>query len=452
MKKLLLLLFLLPIVLQAQRTTRNVTFDGVTRLYIEYVPESYDGSTPYPLVFVLHGLGDNAENFSGVGFEQLSELEDFIVITPQALPASILGFDFGNAWNSGAGVIVLGSPFTLNPNVKDVEFISFLIDSMANHYNIDLDKVYSTGFSMGGFMSNRLACELNDKIAAIGSVAGTIGTGLECTPGRAVPMIHFHGTADATIGYTANNFGSNAQETVDFWSANNGCDASPTSTNWPNSASDGITLTKYVYNNCDAEVEFFKAEGAGHSWLFQPSNDITYTTQIWEFLSRQSLSGGCSLSVDLGDDVVTTIGEDVVLDATTEGASYLWSNGATTPTITVDEADTYSVTISVGVCTASDEVNVDFVTKVFNNSAEFEFSIFPNPMAENGMINIVAERATRLEISVVDLIGREVYNSQTFVANGQNRIPLNLDNLSNGTYLITLDMDGKRASKSILKQ
>jgi len=449
MKKLLLLLFL-PFILQAQ-TTRNITFDGVSRLYIEYVPSSYDGSTPYPLLFSLHGLGDNASNFSGIGFQQLAELEDFIVVTPQALNANILGFDFGNAWNSGAGVIVLGSPFTLNPDVKDVEFISFLIDSMANHYNIDLNRVYSTGFSMGGFMSNRLACELNDKIAAIGSVAGTIGTGLNCNPGKAVPMIHFHGTADGTIGYESNNFGSNAQETVDFWATNNGCDASPSSSNWPNTATgDGITLTKYVYNNCDAEVEFFKAEGAGHNWLFTPTNDISYTAQIWEFLSRQSLAGACAVSVDLGSDVVLEEGQTAVLDATTDGATYLWNTGATTPTISVVTGGNYSVTITVGACSATDDVNVDFVTRVFNNQAGFEFGVYPNPMLGVGSIELKAEQSTNVQINIVDLIGREVFTFQTNVVIGNNRIPLNVQDLATGTYLLTLDMDGKRASKSIL--
>jgi polyhydroxybutyrate depolymerase len=452
MKKLLLLLFFLPIVLQAQ-TTRNVTFDGVSRLYIEYIPSSYDGSTAYPLVFSFHGLGDNAANFSGVGFQQLSETEDFIVVTPQALNANILGFDFGNAWNSGAGVIVLGTPFTLNSDVKDLEFVSFLIDSMANHYNIDLNRVYATGFSMGGFMSHRLACELNDKIAAIGTVAGTIGTGITCNPGRAVPMMHLHGTADATIGYETNNFGSNAQSTVDFWANNNGCNASPSSTNWPNTVpGDGITLTKYVYNNCDAEVEFFKATGAGHSWLSTPSNDISYTREIWDFLSRQSLEGACAVTVDLGSDIVLADGASAVLDATTEGATYLWNTGATSATITVDEGGNYSVTVTVGGCQATDDVNVELSTRIFNNYSGFEFGVYPNPINGVGAIELFAEKSTFLQISIIDLIGREVFTTQTTTVIGSNRIPLTLQNLSKGTYLLTLDMDGKRASKSIIVQ
>lgn len=271
---------LLPLLIQAQKTNRTVTHNGITREYIEYVPESYDGSTAVPLLFVLHGLGDTDDNMSNVGFEQIANSENFIVITPQAIASPL-----GTAWNSGAGVIGI----TLNPTVDDVGFIGFLIDSVSNHYNINLNKVYSTGFSMGGFMSNRLACELNDRIAAIASVAGTIGSAVTCEPGKAVPFLHFHGTSDGTVGYTNNTFGTDAVETVEFWADNNGCDATPTTTAVPDSKADGITIEKIAYNNCGKDTEFYKATGAGHSWLNSTNNDLSYTLTIWEFLSRQSL-------------------------------------------------------------------------------------------------------------------------------------------------------------------
>lgn len=62
--------------------------------------------------------------------------------------------------------------------------------------------------------------------------------------------------------------------------------------------------------------------------------------------------------IDLGADAVLCQGEDLTLDATVAGASYLWSTGATTPTITVNAADIYSVVVTQGNCTVYDAINV----------------------------------------------------------------------------------------------
>ncbi len=63
-------------------------------------------------------------------------------------------------------------------------------------------------------------------------------------------------------------------------------------------------------------------------------------------------------SVDLGPDQDICEGEQVVLDATTPGSSYVWNNGASTSTITVTTSGTYSVTVSTGLCSVTDQVDV----------------------------------------------------------------------------------------------
>ena len=99
-----------------------------------------------------------------------------ICVYPQALSDPILG---ANAWNSGA--TVLGVPF--NRNVDDVGFLNALMDTVKSKYMIEDSKVYFFGYSFGSFMSQRMACENREKIAAIGAVSGTIGSGLDCQPG-----------------------------------------------------------------------------------------------------------------------------------------------------------------------------------------------------------------------------------------------------------------------------
>ncbi|MEZ5004037.1 MAG: PHB depolymerase family esterase [Chitinophagales bacterium] len=452
MKNLLLLLLLFPVLLQGQtKTTYDVTFDGVQRKFIEFIPSGYDGSTPLPVVIALHGLGDNAENFSNVvGFEQLAEQNDFIVITPEALVAVVFSIPVGTAWNSGAEYLGI----TLNSDVKDVEFISFLIDSVSAHFNVDLTRVYATGFSMGGFMSNRLACELNSKIAAIGTVAGTIGGAIDCMPGRAVPELHFHGTADGTVPYTNNNYGTDAEETVEFWASNAGCSATPDSSDVPDTKNDGITLKHYTYNNCDADVEFYKAIGAGHTWLNSVQNDISYTQTIWEFFTRQSNSSveECSsLSVDLGGDQQVIIGETVVLDATTADATYSWQDGNDQPTYSVTTGGIYWVDVTVGNCTVRDSVRVDFVTGLVSHSNSFEFSVYPNPMTDRGMISIHSlTDKSLMQVEVLDVTGRTIMVNEVELAVGDNLIPLELDNVARGTYILSLKVNGEQSSQPFI--
>lgn len=284
MKSLLLSILLLPSFLLAQQTSHNFMFDGANRKYIQYIPATYDGSTAVPVVFSLHGLGDNMNNFSQVGFHQVADTANFIVITPEALVSPLVN---ATAWNSGAGV----GPFVLNEDVNDVGFLSAVLDSLTRHFNIDQTRVYATGFSMGGFMSNRLACELNNRIAAIASVAGTIGSGINCQPARAMPVCHFHGTADGTVAYEGNQFGNDAEALFDFWSTNNICDATIDSIQIANTVADGISVTKITRkSNCtnNAETILFRADSAGHNWLYTPANDIDYTSEIWKFFSNKT--------------------------------------------------------------------------------------------------------------------------------------------------------------------
>lgn len=266
----------------AQHTTHSFTWDGLNREYIQYLPSSYDGSTPVPVVFCLHGLGDNMNNFKGIGMNAVADTANFIVITPQAIVDPLVS---ASAWNSGASYM----GYTLNGSVDDIGFFGAVLDTLIANYNVDETKVFACGFSMGGFMTNRLGCEMNDRFAAIASVAGTIGTALNCNPGRAVPACHFHGTGDSTVYYEGNLYGNDAEDVALFWSSNNNCGATPTVTTLPDLMMDDLIITHKLYSSCDdgAEVELFKVDSADHIWL-TPANDIFYTNEIWKFFVKHS--------------------------------------------------------------------------------------------------------------------------------------------------------------------
>ena len=67
-------------------------------------------------------------------------------------------------------------------------------------------------------------------------------------------------------------------------------------------------------------------------------------------------------ALDLGPDQLLCSGTTVVLDASFDGATYAWSTGATTPTLTVGQPGSYGVTVSFAGCVAQDQVDVDVLT------------------------------------------------------------------------------------------
>lgn len=283
LKTTLLLLLLTGVTaVSAQWQNKTMTFETVSRQYRVYVPANYNPSNPASLVFTLHGLGDNMTNFSGIGMNQVADTANIIVVVPQALTDPMIN---ATAWNSGAGYM----GYYANSTVNDVGFINALIDSVSASYSIDPQKVFSCGFSMGGFMTERLALELNTRIKAFASVAGTFGNGLlpVQNPGRAVSVAHFHGTSDGTIAYAGNNYGNDVVDLINFWVQNNNCGTTPVHTNLPDLVSDGYTVEHDVYSGGDNQtvVELFKVNGADHTWL-TAANDISYTVEIWKFFNR----------------------------------------------------------------------------------------------------------------------------------------------------------------------
>ena len=101
-----------------------------------------------------------------------------------------------------------------------------LLDSLSSKYNINSERVYSTGMSNGAYMSYRLACELSDKIAAIAPVAGSyISYMLNiCNPSHSTPVLHIHGVADSSSIYNGKPSVESISSILSFWVNYNECD------------------------------------------------------------------------------------------------------------------------------------------------------------------------------------------------------------------------------------
>ena len=261
-----------------QTASFSTSFGNYQRSFIVHVPPNFDFQTQsLPLVFVLHGYTGQApiiRQYSG--FDQISDQENFIVVYVQGTTDA-----FGNTgWN-----VNVVPTFNL---VDDVGLFKALIKYFKANYNIDSSKIFSTGMSLGGFMSYRLACELNE-INSIGSVTGSMAGYYDCNPPKKTGTIHFHGTSDGTVPYDGVEWSLSARDAHDFWKVHNSCN-SQTEINLPDFNGDGRITKRLISYNCDENkaVELYSLEGEGHIWWNRAwGHDINTSELIWQFFKNQ---------------------------------------------------------------------------------------------------------------------------------------------------------------------
>ena len=295
MKKIFLSLFFLPFILFSQQIiSDSIYFNGIYRSFITYIPSTYQPFEPTPLVFNLHGRTSNAYQQMWYGdFREIADTANFIIVHPQGL----LDNTGVTHWNLGQST------------VDDIGFLNSLYSYMLSNYSINLDQVYSTGMSNGGYMSYYLACNMSDKIAAIASVTGAMGsfTQLNCNPTHPTPVMEIHGTADFSVPF------NDILNGIEYWRNYNNCDLVADTSIVPDLIlSDFSTAEHIVYNNGDNGVttELFKINNGGHTW---PDNsistgvtnyDINASVEIWKFFSRYDINGLIQINTKDYDDLL----------------------------------------------------------------------------------------------------------------------------------------------------
>ena len=285
MKKLFFLIsacFLLPIIAFGQH-------DGLERDYILYVPATFNPNASAPLVLNFHGYTSSANAQMLYGdFRPIADTAGFLIVHPQGT-IDILG---NTHWNVGWGT----------SSIDDIGFTSALIDSLSSDYNIDSERVYSTGMSNGGFMSYTLACELSYRIAAVASVTGsmTLNQPNTCDPLHPMPVMEIHGTADDVVSYNGSVLFESIDNVLDYWSDFNNCNPDPIITDMPDiEPNDNSTVEHHLYENGDngIEVEHFKVINGGHKWPGSiiggsgTNYDIDASVEVWRFFSRYDING-----------------------------------------------------------------------------------------------------------------------------------------------------------------
>ncbi len=248
------------------KTTSTISVAGRQRTFALFRPANLTASQQVPLVIAMHGFGGTGTTFEAVtGFDQRAQAAGFVVAYPDGLTAS---------WNAG---VCCGD--SLGLNVDDVGFISRLIDQLVAQGGVDPKRIYATGFSNGGFMAHRLACDLTDKIAAIASVAG--GYGSPCHPSRPISVLEMHGTDDQVVPMLGGDFGRYAKFPASMtlmaqWASLDGCSPTP-------AAAQTATTKTTTWSRCrgGTTVQLDAVVGAGHEWV------AGATDTVWAFFSAQ---------------------------------------------------------------------------------------------------------------------------------------------------------------------
>lgn len=249
----------------------SIKVDNTVRRMITHVPDNL----PYnpPLVISLHGMQqDAAYQRNQTGWDAVADTAKFVVVYPEGL---------NKAWDIGG--------------MTDIRFLEVIIDTMYARCHINRNRVYLTGFSMGGMMTYHAMARMGDKIAAFGPVSGIPVDYREPSGVRPVPFIHTHGTADNVVYYNgdpnhaAGGYGS-VPEYVKKWAQFDGCSLTPEvikpyPCNKPGSAA---TYTRYAGGKDGTEVVLISIEGKGH-WHSNDMASVHTTSEIWNFCKRYAL-------------------------------------------------------------------------------------------------------------------------------------------------------------------
>lgn len=274
------------------------------RSYWTHIPSSYNGVDSVPLVILLHSYGNNGYIFSIRSDMNLkSEQEGFIAVYPN-------GATYGDnkGWNAG---FCCGP--AMRQKVDDLGFIKSIIEKTKKRYNIDTNRIYVAGFSIGGMMTYRFASKYSEELAAIAVVGGQIGGNISDfrplwkipKPSDSLPAIIFHGTNDLEVPYnggrrTCNNplkrlllpIYLSVNESVSFWVQHNKCDPDP---DVDILANGNVIRRSYTNGTNGSEVIFYTVLDGGHwwfggSWIPNRGNDpyqyISAADIIWDFFER----------------------------------------------------------------------------------------------------------------------------------------------------------------------
>jgi len=314
------LLFVAP--LSAQDSQEKIDVDDVSRSYVVHLPKSYDQQQHYPVVMLLHGRNQDADEMARLThFNQLADKDSIIVVYPnsahgqwnigvrpeqvnQGMQPRRGGGGRGGGWPGGGGYPGGGGGYPRggggypggggsgypgggqsggqNPEEKknrpepadDVAFLNQMLDQLALKYSVDTRRIYATGLSDGGFMALRVGCNMADRVAAIAAVGAAMPKTMICLPARPVPALFINGTDDPIVPdnggtYKPGHFHVlSAEDSTKTWAKFDRCEEKPAQDKLPSSDKGGKETKTFTYSACkdNAQVMLYSVKGGGNTW------------------------------------------------------------------------------------------------------------------------------------------------------------------------------------------
>jgi polyhydroxybutyrate depolymerase len=333
--------------LWAQETKEKVTVDDVDRNFMVRLPRGYDAKQHYPVVILLHGMNQDAEDMERLTrFNELADKDGIIAVYPIALhgrwnvgvhpqerqPMSMghgghghhggggyPGGGGGGGYPGGGGGGYPGSggqrPQSQEPSEErrpapadDIAFFNQMLDQLGTKFSVDTSRIYAVGLSEGGFMSLRVGCAMSDRIAAIAAVGAAMPKTMICLPSRPVPEVMISGTSDPVVPYgggTEHNLSLatiSVEDSAKAWARIDRCAEKPEKSKLSPSAKGGMETKVDTYNGCheNAQVVLYSVKGAGNTWpggeqyeaektIGKTSSDLNANELIWNFLMTRKL-------------------------------------------------------------------------------------------------------------------------------------------------------------------
>ncbi len=252
-----------------------------SRTYRIHVPKGYGNTQAMGVVLVFHGYGGSAAGMeAGSGFSTLADQQGFLAVYPQGL----LDKQTNKPFWAEIGPIDFG--------VDDALFVSDILNDVQQKYCVDAHRIYATGFSNGGGVTNLLACRMAGRIAAFAPLsANAYAIPGGCHPGRPVPLLDMHGIADPLLPYNGIPLSKNPDwplpslaSYMQTWATRDGC------TRGPDIFLREPKATGMQWTGCrgNVNVVHYRIEGGGHAWP-PLINGKTPAEVMWQFFSQYPL-------------------------------------------------------------------------------------------------------------------------------------------------------------------
>jgi polyhydroxybutyrate depolymerase len=238
-----------------------------------------------PLIIDFHGAGGVvAPSFTWDAWVTLAKQEKFFLLKPQAVSDQMNSYTY---WNVGWDV-----------GRNDVYFMQTLLDLIVKQQDIDIDRIYVTGMSSGGHMAFFTAQALQDRIAAVAPISGSIMTTRlpAYSFNRPMPICNINGDIDPIVKIIGGDWYASWDNILLLWIKNNKTDTNPIVTNLPNTSKlDNSTVTKYEYRGLTnaSDIDYYRINGGKHSVPgIEPeaNQDINAYEIIWAFFKKHKLS------------------------------------------------------------------------------------------------------------------------------------------------------------------